>query len=170
MQLETSMTSSQHCKNLLQTKKFQWPKPRNVGKSKFANKIRDEISDESSIERRESQLLIFPRQQTDEDIHEKYLKDSIVPQVNVVAGDAVNSSADSIVTKANKLLAQKLMGNLGTYLVGNSAYTDQTEVSNCPCVEVLVADDNEFNLVTFQAMLKMHGIEAAGASNGCEAL
>ena len=42
--------------------------------------------------------------------------------------------------------------------------------ANCSCREVLIADDNEFNLVTFQAMLEMHGLEAKGASNGLEAL
>ena len=56
-----------------------------------------------------------------------------------------------MVTKANKMLAQKLMGNLGTNLVGNDRgdYSMNSKISNCPCSEVLVADDNEFNLITF---------------------
>ena len=93
-----------------------------------------------------------------------------VPKVNVMSEDDENrSSTSSMVTKANKLLAQKLMGNLGTNLVGMDR--DKSEISNnCPCTEVLVADDNEFNLITFQSLLKMHGIEASSASNGCEAI
>ena len=43
------------------------------------------------------------------------------------------------------------MGNLGTNLVGNDKgdQSSVSKVSNCPCADALVADDNEFNLVTF---------------------
>ena len=58
--LESSMTSAEHVQNLLQSK-FR-PKLRIVQKSKFANKIGEEISDENSIEKG-SQL----RQLTDEE-------------------------------------------------------------------------------------------------------
>ena len=49
------------------------------------------------------------------------------------------------------MLAQKLMGNLGMNLGGSERGDESavSKVSNCPCADALVADDNEFNLVTF---------------------
>ena len=57
------MSSAEHVQNLLKAK-FQWPKPRIVQKSKFANNIGEEISDENSIEKGSQQLI---KQATEED-------------------------------------------------------------------------------------------------------
>ena len=104
------MSSAEHVQNLLQSK-FKWPKPRIVQKSKFANKIGEEISDENSIEKGSQQLI---RQITEEediltnpqkactnnhagksDFDENSKKsllqsenfEEAVPQVNIVADD-----------------------------------------------------------------------------------
>lgn len=50
---------------------------------------------------------------------------------------------------------------------GSQSYSDNEE---CGCNPVLVADDNEFNLVTFRQILKNYNLEADGASNGQEAV
>lgn len=54
--------------------------------------------------------------------------------------------------------------------VKNDSDSDDSRSRDCYCNEVLVADDNDFNLFTFQEMLKIYGVESSGACNGLDAL
>ena len=45
-----------------------------------------------------------------------------------------------------------------------------TSSAQCDCNEILVVDDNDFNLMTFQAIMEAFGLSSNGAVNGLDAL
>lgn len=124
---------------------------RTVGKSKFANYMGTEISDENSREQRriteEEQRRI-----TEEELRFNAKQDleMFIPPTRMETSKMLPKPKRSVRQFKDSVLS--------------------TEMAGCSCIDVLIADDNEFNLVTFQAMLEMQGLESKGASNGLEAV
>ena len=48
--------------------------------------------------------------------------------------------------------------------------TIKSSMGKCTCKDVLVVDDDGFNLITFQEVLRIYGIESEGVCNGQEAV
>lgn len=152
--MDTSSSCLQHVQNQLRAQVLLPKKP--VGKSKFANNVDQEISDENSVERGS---LLIGRPQTEEDIH--LLSQKRLSKSSIVATQAQKiDNQEEISTKNqnqqnqnqanNRLVAQKLIHSkqkINPLTSSESGFRDSKE--NCLCNEVLVADDDAFNVVTF---------------------
>ena len=155
-----------------------------VGKSKFANNYQQEISDESYESKKNSQQFLPYRQQlsnrktsqTDEEIHPVTStpnRRKSKSQGKLLVGNQIEP--EQIESPDKKQTCQQ-MDNSSVKIVNKNTNTVQQQIdsesgvrdsNNCQCHEVIVADDDAFNLMTFQAMLRdIYGIESTGVSNG----